>query len=89
MIVMKALIGAIYPNRIDDIEFQIGNESLRGINALTVRANLSKSAKPHLEYKLKQFFGQEFEISYNGNVDRNWETEINEAAKLLHEQLDA
>ena len=88
-IVMAALIGAACPERINDIEFQIGDENMRGINAIELNIKLDDPTSRHLQDKLKEFLEQDFKITYHGKTVVNRQAQINQAATRLHEQLDS
>lgn len=63
MVVMKTLIGPVYPDLAGTIEFRIGKEKARGANDVRIIYSLSPRTAKHLEYKLEQFFEQVFKIS--------------------------
>ena len=88
MIVMRALVGAIYPDRINDIEFQLGEEHPQGVNYIYFQADLNNTTAAQLMYKLKGFFGKKFAIRFYKKIELDRLAEMNEAEKLLHEQLD-
>ena len=84
---VERLVRTIYPE-VDDVITATGNPSAENVNVIQIKVPLDEATKHQLEIALKQFFLQDFQVSFvDTSMPLNRKAEIEEATVQFDREL--